>query len=177
MNSKEAKGLLVEQTARQATVQGIVLSDLEKKMMYFTEQDDSCENPVQLNEEFESQYDTSEYEAKIAGLLRNAYERITREAPETKLMWDKAIHKLGEGDHYLLVLWKLSQSGERPPRDALKLFFAGILLAAILSGTIFLVHHYAINSGTEQRAIVYPIVLLAAFVLMKYLGRGKSQKD
>jgi hypothetical protein len=72
LNAKEAKDFLVEQTAHQAALQGIALSELEKRMMYFTEQDDSCENPIQLNEEFEAQYDTPTYEAKIAGLMRNA---------------------------------------------------------------------------------------------------------
>jgi hypothetical protein len=52
----------VQQRAEQATRENMPLSDIEKKMMYFTESDAStCENPVELNDEFEPQYDTPEY--------------------------------------------------------------------------------------------------------------------
>src|SRR5215472_15873952 len=124
MNSKEAKDFLVEQTAQQAAIQGVALSDLEKRMMYFTEWDDSCENPVALNEEFEAQNDTPNYETKIAGLMKSAYERIKKEKLDTKRLWDEAIRTLGEADHYILVLWGANNSRKRPPHDHVKLLFA-----------------------------------------------------
>jgi len=51
-------------------------------MMYFTEGDDSCEKPIELNEEFEAAYDTAAYEATISRLLHLAYERLKSEDPE-----------------------------------------------------------------------------------------------
>lgn len=51
MNVKQAKDFLVEQVAEQAAIEDVPLSDLEKRMMYFTETDGSCENPLQLNED------------------------------------------------------------------------------------------------------------------------------
>jgi len=54
-------------------------------MMYFTETDaTSCDNPVELNEEFEAQYDTAEYETKISRLVHHAYDRLKLEAPRGK---------------------------------------------------------------------------------------------
>lgn len=74
MNTKEAKDFLADQVAQQTTLDRTPLSDLERRMMYFTESDpDSCEDPISLNNEFEEKYDTVEYEAKMSQLLRRAY--------------------------------------------------------------------------------------------------------
>lgn len=65
MNTKQAKDFLVEQTAEQAALEDIPLSNIEKRMMYSTENDStSCDNPIVLNEEFEAQHDTAVYEVK-----------------------------------------------------------------------------------------------------------------
>ena len=46
-------------------------------MMYFVENDPtSCANPLELNGEFEAQYDATEYEVKIARLLHHARDRV-----------------------------------------------------------------------------------------------------
>src|SRR5215510_4103950 len=60
MDSRQAKDFFVEQVAQQAAIEGIPLSDLERRMMYFTEGPDAVEDPVQLDEEFEAQYGDSE---------------------------------------------------------------------------------------------------------------------
>jgi hypothetical protein len=83
MNTKQAKDFLVQQTSEQAALENVSLSDLEKRMMYFTESDPrSCENPFDLNGEFEAQYDSGEYELKISRLLHQAYRRLEQEGPE-----------------------------------------------------------------------------------------------
>lgn len=133
MNSKEAKDFLVQQTAQQAEIEGIPLSDLEKRMMYFTEWDDSCENPIQLNEEFEAECDTAEYEAKIAGLLKNAYKRVKRDSPDTKRIWEEAIEKLSKEDHYILVLWRAAPKSEHPRRDLFIQVGIGVLIAFLFA--------------------------------------------
>ena len=70
MNSRQAKDFLVQQAAEEAVLEGLPLSDVEERMMYFTESDpSSCENPLALNDEFEAQYDTAVYEAKISDSL------------------------------------------------------------------------------------------------------------
>jgi hypothetical protein len=76
-------------------------------MMYFVENDPaSCANPLELNEEFEAQFDTGEYESKIARLLHRAYKRLKMEDPQKVSHWDQAIRTLSDGDHYLPVMWK-----------------------------------------------------------------------
>jgi hypothetical protein len=103
MNSRQAKDFLGQQVVEQAALERLPFSDLEKRMMYFTESDpSSCEDPLRLNDEFEAHYDTSEYEAKIAGLLQRAYVRLQDQ--KQKDLWDEAVSELSKGDHYLLVL-------------------------------------------------------------------------
>ena len=103
MNSRQAKDFIVQQAGEQAASEGLALSDIEKRMMYFTESDpSSCENPLELSDDFEAQHDTAEYEAKVSELLQRAYGRLQN--PKEIDLWDKAVSELRKGDHYLLVL-------------------------------------------------------------------------
>ena len=99
MRALEAKDFLVQQTAEQAALENVPLSDLEKRTMYFTETDECPEDPITLNEAFEAQYETDEYEAKISKLMHHAYKRLRRENRETSRHWDEVIRKLRKGDH------------------------------------------------------------------------------
>ena len=54
MRVLEAKDFLVQQTAEQAARENVPLSDLEKRMMYFTEIDECPEDPIALNKAFEA---------------------------------------------------------------------------------------------------------------------------
>ena len=103
MRVLEAKDFLVQQTAEQAALENVPLSDLEKRMMYFTETDECPEDPIALNDAFEAEYDTDEYEAKISKLMHHAYLRIKKENPETLHRWKAAMRELSKGDHCILV--------------------------------------------------------------------------
>jgi hypothetical protein len=161
MQVREAKDFLVEETTKQASIEGVALSDLEKRMMYFTENEEMSENPIALNDEFEAKYDTDEYEAKISGLLHRAYARIKTENPEAARQWKQAIRDISKGDHYLSVLWGLPALGHgkppeaRPKGDFLKLLGAGLLVAALLVAAVFaasaIADHYGIHWDSRRR--------------------------
>ena len=53
-------------------MEGVALSELEKRMMYFTETGEMQEDFIQLNEDFEAEYDPDEYEAKRRYFAANA---------------------------------------------------------------------------------------------------------
>ena len=138
MQVREAKDFLVQETARQAAIEGVRLSELEKRMMYFVENEEMREDPIALNEEFEAEYDTDEYEAKIHGLLHRAYARVKKENPEAARHWKEAIREMSKGDHYLPVLWgdgilAANYPAERPPHDYLKLVGTALLAALLLA--------------------------------------------
>jgi len=96
----------VQEIGAEGQAEGTPLSNLERRMLYFTESDDANEDPVALNEQFTAQYDTGEYEKKISLLMSHAYRRIKRESPEKLRLWNDAFRVLRKGDHYILVFWK-----------------------------------------------------------------------
>jgi len=188
MKTKQAKDFLVEQAGKQAARENVPLSDIEKRMMYFTESDaTSCDNPLELNDEFESQYETVEYESKISRLLHHAYDRLKLEDPEGKRNWDQAIRTLRKGDHYFLVLWDTKPSSEHPTRDSFKLLGVGMLIAVGIGIAAVFSTKYNIDShrfGRYVVAVVLGIYLLASGtfrtlyrVAAGWLNQGTTKDD
>jgi hypothetical protein len=105
VNSREALDFLVEQTLRQVEVDGGCLTDLQKRMMYFTESEGAVENPSTLYAQFEAENDTNFYEEQMGMLLARTYDRLKRNDAHAKALWDSAIRELEKGDYYFLVLW------------------------------------------------------------------------
>ena len=179
MKSRQAKDFLVQQASEQAVLEGVPLSDLEKRMMYFTESDSSCEKPAALNEEFEAEYDTDEYETKVSELLHHAYERLKKEDFEKSRNWDQSIQTLRKGDHYILVLWDNNHSTEpaaaHSVSDSLKLLGAGLLLATVFLGVGFLAAKYDISWDRFRKYLPAPnprlaLVLLVGLFVLALLG-------
>ena len=144
MTALEAKDFIVEQVKQQAALEQVPLSDLEVRMMYFTESGEMREDFSELNDKFEAEYDTDEYEAKIAKLARRAYQRLKRENLQSVEQWDSAVEELQKGDHYLLVL--IDQLQFLSPKLFTWSFWKllGIALLALfvaLIGFAILLHH------------------------------------
>ncbi len=177
MRVSEAKDFLARQTTEQSLLEGLPLSDLEKRMMYFTESDEASEDPTKLNDEFDAEYDAAAYEEKVSRLLHHGYARVKKENPESARLWNESIRTLRRGDHYLLVLWDQKSSTERPPHDSLKLLGTAILViiigVAVISGFSALSDHYGIhwNSGpsTQTSIPVWIQRLLIAMVVGGYV--------
>ncbi len=70
MESTAAKQFLISKVVEQAGLERLPLSEVEKKMLCFTEVHPSLPDIYEVNAEFERDYDSDEYEAKITGLLR-----------------------------------------------------------------------------------------------------------
>ena len=172
MKTKEAKDFLVNQAVEQATLDGISLSDVEKRMMYFSESAGSMEELTSLNDEFESKYDSAEYETKISSLLQHAYRRLKTENPAAVGTWDDAIRALRKGDHYILVMWDSKAGRERPPHDTLKLVGTALLIVAvamllILTGIRF---EPVITRFTDRIPHIDGRIVLAIFVVLYVLA-------
>lgn len=152
MRVLEAIDFLVQQTAEQATLEHVSLSDLEKRMMYFTEGKGATEDPVTLNDEFEAEYDTAKYEKKISRLMHHAYKRLRKQGSSSLRTWDDAIRRLKRGDHYLIVIW-----GERPGIRVTELIGMGI-------GLFVLAALYCLKWITSQIPPPNPHLLLAILI-------------
>jgi len=79
-------------------------SEVERKMLYFTEVHPSLPDIYEVNAEFERDYDSDEYEAKIAKLLKNDRDRDDRSSPNGEQDWKDALDALEQEDHYILVM-------------------------------------------------------------------------
>lgn len=132
MRVLEAKDFLVQQTEQQARIERISLSDLEKRMMYYAEGKDASKRDSELNDEFDAQYNTADYEIKIGRLLQHAYVRLKETEPETARRWDNSIAFLGTGHHYISILWDSKYPAERPPHDFLKLLGSAIVVFCVI---------------------------------------------
>ena len=75
-------------------------------------------NILEVNAEFERDYDNDEYEPKIAGLVRQIDKRNETSGGDDQAKWDEAVVKLAEGDHYLLVLIALGRSSRASRRGS-----------------------------------------------------------
>ena len=141
MDSADAKQFLISRVIEEADLRGVNLSEIERKMIYFTEVHPSLPDIYDVNAEFERNYDSDEYEAKIAGLLKSARDRNRRESPGREQEWKDALHALRKEDHYILVM--VSQafgsgpgrlSGDEPrTRDFLIYIAIGIAVVLILA--------------------------------------------
>jgi hypothetical protein len=174
----EAKDFLVSQTAVQAALDGVPLSDVEKRMMYFTEGPDAIEDPTVLNDDFEAEYDTPTYEAKMSELLHRAYARVKKENPQTARTWNESIRILRKGDHYLLVLWNQEGSIKSSANNFLKVFTVVASLIAALVGLVLILDHYGVQLGSRRRAgpntsnSSLPPWLQGFFVFLMFVGYG-----
>jgi|SRR5712664_94744 len=178
MRDLEAKDFLVRQTAEQATLENVPLSDLEKRMMYFTETGECPEDPIALNDAFEAAYDTAEYETKVSKLMHHAYQRVRKENSETARRWKEATKQLSKGDHYLSILagvgYTKERPQERPPYDSLKLLGTAIFVSSTMFMFAFVWDRFAPHFSDSfdwiaRRLILYS--LLALFFIGRYYWR------
>jgi hypothetical protein len=136
MHARGAKDFLVQQTVEQASAEHLPFSDLEKRMMYFTETGDCPEDPIVLNNAFEAEYDSTAYEKKVSRLMAQAYRRIKQESPERLRLWNEAVCTLRKGDHYILGFLPPSTRG-RPARTWLTYVLTGLFAAGLWALIIF----------------------------------------
>jgi len=101
-----AREFLITRILEQAERDKVSLADTEKRMLRFAEPIATSEIGAAA-EVFDREYDSDEYEAKIARLIRRAYERDIKRNDERP--WRAAIAALRKIDCYLLVM--VDQSG------------------------------------------------------------------
>lgn len=146
MNVREAKDLLVQKT-EQAALENVPFSDLERRMMYFTETGECPEDPIALNDAFEAKYDSEDYESKMSTLMRKARHRLEKEDPQSARIWDECIRELRKGDHYILILLCNTRGSQLASLPVLSWSFwklLGVSLLVLIVGMVVfvaLLHH------------------------------------
>ncbi|HXW90811.1 MAG TPA: hypothetical protein VEK33_09720 [Terriglobales bacterium] len=150
-SAREAKEFLISRIVEEAQRESVVLSEPERKMLYFSETGWTLPDMSTVAKEFDSTHDWKDYEKKIARLIRNAAKRARKQSPADYDDWSQAILRLKKEDHYILVM--IRQAGLRPRGDVFRLWGTGIVIVTVLVALIFLSIRYGIDLG-------------------KYMGRG-----
>lgn len=104
MDAVAAKQFLISKVIGQAEVEQVSISEVEKKMLHFTEVHPSLPDMYEVNTQFERNHDSDEYEAKVATLLKNARNCDREPSPEGDQKWEDALNALKDHDHYILVM-------------------------------------------------------------------------
>ena len=138
MEPTAAKQFLISRVIEEAGFEQVSLSEVEKKMLYFTEVHPSLPDIYEVNAEFERDYDSDEYEAKIAGLLKNARDRDRQSSASREQDWKDALDALKHEDHYILVMvsqafgFGSASAGGHRVRDFLIYIAVGIALVLFI---------------------------------------------
>jgi len=178
-NEREAKQFAVKLIRSEAERQGILLSELERKMLYFSETGWTLPDMTEVAQTFENECNSTEFEKKIRTLTERLRKRLESEDRQTLKAWSDALRKLSEGDHYLLVLTEASAWSRRPPHDILKLLITA--LAVVLIGGAFLAFFSEYSGGWLPREkaaftiwIVAAIAAAAFLLLLLVVGRQRA---
>jgi hypothetical protein len=182
-SAREAKEFLVSRIVLEAEREGAPLSEVERKMLYFTESGWTLPDMASISEEFDNRYNQNEYEKKIARLIRKAAKHDHRESREEYDGWWSAIRVLKKGDHYILVM--IGIAGLRPAGDRLRLFGTAIVLVSCFLLFIFLSIKYQINVSKyfpSRDALRFyewaaGVFLVIAYLLLRYILGAKRTDD
>src|SRR5262249_17815498 len=105
-----AKEFFIGRIVASAEREGIPLSDLERRHLYFTEIAPDAK-PKYLEDAacFEQEYESNEYEKKICNLLKRAWEHDRKHPQElgvvdARELYRRAYDMLRKEDHYILVM-------------------------------------------------------------------------
>jgi hypothetical protein len=143
MNSPAAKQFLISKIVQEAELENVPLSDVEKKMLYFTEVHPSF--PVyEVNAEFERNYDGDKYEAKVAGLLKRARDRDRKVSTAGEEHGTDALDELRKEDHYILVMVRQAFGSAPSSKSRLRDF---LIYIAVGIGIVLLLVLYAFWSA------------------------------
>ena len=166
--AKQARAFLADRAIEQAAREQVPLSDIEKRMLTFSETIDA-EPDYAASAAFDEQCNEEEYEAKVAGLLKRAY---ARDKENSNLgLWKAALRALRDQDCYILVMVNQARLGSadsklRGQRD-FAIVFAFLCIGAI-GGYVVLV-----QGKSEWAALwAFALLILGLWELERILDRG-----
>jgi hypothetical protein len=127
----DAKRFIVGRIMQQAEMEGISLSEAERHMLSWSESDPDFTPELDLARRLEAEMSDADYETKVEGLIRRAFDREIAADRTAKSVYREARARLREGDHYISVMMEAaiglssvagaSSRGARPPNKGMKL--------------------------------------------------------
>jgi hypothetical protein len=174
---REAKEFLISKIVAEAQYENAPLSEIERKMLYFTESGWTLPDIMKISEDFDREYDQDKYEQKIAKLVKKADRRIRKGSRDDYDRWWAAIRFLQREDHYISVMIRLA--GLRPRGDELRLLAAGLGIVTCILMWTFLGIKYNIPMPSRGNLGIFGWAALAclffAYTLLRFiLGRKRT---
>lgn len=184
LRAQQAKEFLISQIVEEARRENVLLSEVERKMLYFTESEETLPDMLDVNDQFERDYDASVYEKKISDLVGSAFKRNWKESSADEQRWKQAIADLRKEDHYLLVMVDRAMRSIRPKGDQLKLLGTALaIVVVLLCGSLFAAkHNVDLSDYFPSRSTIFVVawgiaacLLIAYVVLRLLLGEQRMQ--
>jgi hypothetical protein len=138
----DAKEFLAGKIVTEAQREGVSLSEVERKMLYFSETAWTLPDIAEVHEAFNREYDQAEYEKKITQLLRNFRAHARTHDRDAFDACTEAVRRLGQEDHYLLVMTGAAGLSGRPRGDFLKLLAIALAIVLGFAAIAFLAVRY-----------------------------------
>lgn len=140
MNDSEAKEFFIQKVLDQARKQNIILSDVEKQMLSWRDTDPNFYENHELNQRFENETSKSEYEKKIARLIRSGYDDDLWENNVARKTYGQAYKAIKSKDYYITIMVDKAIGKDV---NKLSYFFWGnssdeYILRVVLSGLLFI---------------------------------------
>lgn len=138
---RAAKVFLASRITEEAERAGLPLSEVERKMLYFSATGWTLDDMAEVLEAFERTYDRRQYERRVARLIRSLRARLraSRDAREYE-MWQTALDILKEArakdeeEHYLLALIM----GAPPEGELSRLLFTALVVIGVIILAVYL---------------------------------------
>jgi hypothetical protein len=131
-DAREAKEFLISRIVAEAKRENVPLSEVERKMLYFSETGWTLPDIMEVNDEFDREYDQPEYEKKVSRLARNATKHMRKENPEDFRAWMAAARKLKKEDHYISVMVDDAAGSTRSVSDKWKTTVLIVIAGCVL---------------------------------------------
>jgi hypothetical protein len=181
-SEREAKEFFVSQIAAEAQRANVPLSEVERKMLYFTESGWTLPDIMEVSEDFGRDYDQNKYEKKMTRLIRNAYKHARKESRGEYEAWWAAIRYLKKEDHYISVM--IGTADLRPAGDQLRLFGTALAIVVGFLLVIFLSikFHIDLSRHAPSRDAIYffiwatGVCIAITYVLLRFVV-GRKRRD
>ncbi len=132
---REAKVFLASRIADEADREGIPLTEIERKMLYFSESGWTLPDMTEVKAVFDRQYDRGLFEARMARLIRRARSRLMGGDKAEYETWKWAIQELHGQDHYVLALIAAAP----PTGEVTRLVITALVIIGVILVALFLV--------------------------------------
>src|SRR5262245_60087717 len=90
LTGRDAKEFLANRIVMEAEQRDVPLSEVERKILYFSETAWTLPDIIEINATFDRDYDQEEYEQKIADLIRTLFSKVRANGNEMDT-WREAV--------------------------------------------------------------------------------------